>query len=266
MYKTGQREALRAALIEAARNDGRITGAALTGSAAGETEDQWSDIDLAFGIGAAAELPAALAEWTERMYREHGAVHHLDVTAGAWIYRVFLLDIGLQVDLAFVAASEFGARAPTFRLLFGEAVEIPHTASPAASDIIGRAWLYGLHVRGCIGRGRLWQAEYMVSFMRDEVLALACLRHGLPSAHGRGMDRLPESVTAPLQRALVGRLEEAELVRAFRVVTDALIREIRHLDAGLAARIEPVLVQMPHDAGAATLVRRVVDTGGGPAP
>ena len=49
------------------------------------------------------------------MYREHGAVHHFDVNIGAWIYRVFLLHIGLQVDLAFAPASEFGERAHTFR-------------------------------------------------------------------------------------------------------------------------------------------------------
>lgn len=248
VYTSDQRENLRSALIAAARNDGRITGAALTGSAAGGAQDQWSDIDLAFGIGDAAKLPATLADWTERMYREHGAVHHVDVKRGAWIYRVFLLDIGLQVDLAFAPAGEFGARAPTFRLLFGDAVERPHASPPAPSDLIGLAWLYALHARGCIGRGNLWQAEYMISQVRDQVLALACLRHGLPAAEGRGMDHLPPSVTAPLQLALVGHLDEASLGRAFHAATDALMQEIRYADAALAARLERVLLQMPCDA------------------
>ncbi|HEY3186845.1 MAG TPA: hypothetical protein VGJ70_05195 [Solirubrobacteraceae bacterium] len=48
------------------------------------------------------------------------------------------------------------------------------------------AWLYGLHARTSIVRGTLWQAEYMVSAARDHVLALAALRHGLPTAYGRG--------------------------------------------------------------------------------
>jgi hypothetical protein len=39
------------------------------------------------------------------------------------LYRVLLLDNTLQVDLAFWPATEFGAIAPTFRLLFGRANE-----------------------------------------------------------------------------------------------------------------------------------------------
>lgn len=216
MYTSDQRETLRSALIAASRQDARISGAAVTGSAAGGAEDQWSDIDLAFGIGDAGTMPAAVADWTERMYREHGVVHHFDVNIGAWIYRVFLLHIGLQVDLAFASAHEFGARAHTFRLQFGVAVERVHASPSTPSELIGLAWLYALHARGSVGRGKRWQAEYMISHMRDQVLA-----PGLPAprAFGRGrqsMDRLPPSVTEPLQRALVGRLDQATLVYAFR--------------------------------------------------
>jgi predicted nucleotidyltransferase len=93
------RSRLREELIAAARADKRITGAAVTGSSALGSEDAWSDIDLAFGIGEADAMAAAMADWTDLMYREHGAVHHLDVMAGASIYRVFLLANTLQVDL-----------------------------------------------------------------------------------------------------------------------------------------------------------------------
>src|ERR1700739_4545433 len=48
----------------------------------------------------------------------------------------------------------------------------------------------------------------MVSGMRNHVLGLACLRHGLPSAEGRGIDRLPPELRAALAGgvgALAGR-------------------------------------------------------------
>ena len=64
----------------------------------------------------------------------------------------------------------------------------------------------------------------------------------------RSMDRLPPSVTEPLQRALVGRLDQATLVHAFRAATDALIEEIGYADARLAARLKGALLQMPQDA------------------
>ncbi len=244
MYTPEDRERLRDSLLAAARADERITGAALTGSAAHGAEDRWSDLDLAFGVPDAARVRDTLAGWTEMMYREHDALYHVDAPLGATIYRVFLLRNTLQVDLAFSPASEFGALAPTFRLLFGAAVERPHAAPPAAAYLIGFGWLYALHARSCIGRGRWWQAEYMISGVRDHVLALACLRHDLPAVQGRGMDRLPRDVTAPLEEALVRTLDPVEIRRAFGAAIEGLQREIRHADRELAERLEPTLKEL----------------------
>jgi hypothetical protein len=71
-----------------------------------------------------------LADWTGLMYRQHGA-HHMDVLSGATVYRVFLLASTLQVDIAFAPEAEFGAIAPTFRLIFGTAVNRPQRRRPA---------------------------------------------------------------------------------------------------------------------------------------
>jgi len=238
------RNGLREELVEAARADKRITGAAVTGSSALGNEDAWSDVDLAFGIGDSAAMQAVIADWTELMYREHGAVHHLDVVAGASTYRVFLLTNTLQVDLAFSPASEYGAIAPSFRLLFGTAVERPPDVAPAPEYLIGYAWLYALHARSCIQRGKLWQGEYMISGVRDHVLALACRRQNLPVAQGRGMDRLPAAVRTPLEAALVRAVEPDELRRAFRVVVEGLLREVREVDVALAGRIDGPLLEL----------------------
>lgn len=244
MFIPQARDALRIELLEAARVDSRITGAAITGSASIGNEDLWSDVDLAFGVRDASEVAPTLTDFSERMYSHHGALDHLDVTSGAWIYRVFLLPSTLQVDLAFAPAADFGARAPTFRLVFGSARELPPVKLTNTQELIGYAWLYALHVRACIARKKFWQAEYMLSAMRDQVLALACVRHGLPAREGRGMDALPSNVTAPLQDALVRTLDAAELARAFRTVTSGLLREIRAVDAEFAARLEPTLYEL----------------------
>ncbi len=244
VFTPGQRERLREWLVSAAYADTRITGAAVTGSAAVGREDPWSDIDLALCVAADAEFGQVLADWTDRMYREHAAVHHVDVNRGATLYRVFLLDNTLQVDLAFWPASEFGAIAPTFRLLFGTANERPMSPAPAATELIGMGWLYALHARSSIARGRVWQAEYMISGVRDHVLALACLGHGVPAVQGRGMDSLPPEVTAPLTGALVCSLDIAELRRALGVISEALLVEIERVDHGLANRLSGPLRQL----------------------
>ena len=161
MFTSENRNRLRSDLLEHAAKDRRISGAAITGSAADGLEDRWSDIDLAFGVSDAAELPNVLSDWTARMYHDHLALHHLDVRFGGWIYRVFLLPSTLQVDLAFVSVTEFRALAPSFRLMFGEAAEPRNFPPTPPGDIVGLAWLYALHARSCIARGNLWQAEYM---------------------------------------------------------------------------------------------------------
>lgn len=237
MFTPDDRAALRDALISAARADNRIEGAAMTGSAAAGAEDRWSDIDLAFGLAEGADQAAVMADWTAAMYDVHGGVAHLDVPRGGTIYRVFLLASTLQVDIAFAPAAEFGALAPTFRLLFGTAREQPAAAPPEAAGLVGMGWLYALHARSSIERGRGWQAVYMIDGLREQVIALACLRHDLPAHQGRGVDRLPPSVLEPLLGSLAGSLDDATLRRAFAAATDALLVEAAHVDPGLAGRL-----------------------------
>ena len=244
MYTQADRERIRAEIVEAARGDTRISGGAITGSAAAGREDAWSDIDLAFGLRDGSTLPSVLEDFSARMRDRYGALDTVDVPAGPWLYRVFLLPSTLQVDLAFVPEEHFGARAPTFRLVFGKAADTLQVQPPTAQSLIGYAWLYALHVRSCLARGKAWQAEYMLHNMRDRVLALACLRLGVPTSEGRGFDQLPREAVAPLEAGYAARPESSEIARAFGVVSEALLAEIRHVDPSLEHRLAPALTEL----------------------
>ena len=244
MFTAEQRTQLRAGLLEAAKADPRISAAAITGSASIDSEDRWSDIDLAFAIAPNVELTSLLDDWTTRMYDRHHAVHHTDVRAGSWIYRVFLLTDTLQVDLAFAPAADFRPLGPTFSLVFGEANDPLLMPPPSVNDLIGMSWLYALHVRSCIARCHFWQAEYMISGVRDHVLALACLRHNLPTSHGRGFDQLPGGILIGLEATLVRSLDKAELQGAFEAVIAALIKEIDIADPALANRLRTPISEL----------------------
>jgi hypothetical protein len=91
---------------------------------------------------------------------------------------------------------------------------------------------------------RLWQAEYMISGVRDHALALACIRHGLPAIHGRGVDRLPPEVTAQFEGALVQQLSSAELSRAFLVAIDGFRAEVQAADKELGERLQGTLTSL----------------------
>jgi len=238
MYNPEERAYLRTELLSRASRDTRISGAAITGSAAVQSEDRWSDIDLAFGVSPSAELPNVLSDWTAHMYDSCGALHHLDIHAGGWVYRVFLLRNTLQVDLAFAPTEEFRPLAPTFQLVFGEAKEAQQTPSPAVEGLIGMGWLYALHARSSLARRKFWQAEYMISGMRDQALSLACTRHGLSAYHAKGADQLPREVLNLFEGSLAGSLDGPELSRAFLSATSVLLAEIRFADMRLAENLE----------------------------
>ena len=55
--------------------------------------------------------------------RELGVIHHW-VRRGALLYRVFLFENGLELDVGLIPQSEFGARGPGFRRVLGESVEL----------------------------------------------------------------------------------------------------------------------------------------------
>ncbi len=153
---------------------------------------------------------------------------------------MFLLPGCLQLDLSFTPASAFGAAGPTFRLLFGEAVEKPHARPPDPHELFGYAVHHALRARFCIERGRYWQAEYWISGVRDHALSLACRARGLPAAHGRGFDDLPAEVRDGFADALVLSLERDELLRALGSAIAGLLREADEVRE-LAAKAEPEL-------------------------
>jgi hypothetical protein len=241
MFTTNQRDYVRDRVFDLARTDPRVTAGALTGSMAVDAEDEWSDVDITFGIADGTSLEAVLDDWTEVFYRELGTLHHWDLPFRSSIYRVFLLSSGIEVDVSVTPQHDFGARGPRFRTLFGTTSPQEVTPKPAAQYLIGLCWHHVLHARSSIERGKPWRAEYWISALRDHTLGLACLRLGEEVSEARGADRLPASLTHPLAEALVRSLDEAELRRALAVATACFITELEAWDPALCARLKPHL-------------------------
>lgn len=214
-----------------------MTAAALVGSGATGQEDAFSDIDLALCVGPGTAPRTVAARWTAAIYADHGAAHHVDIVAAGILYRAFLLESSLQVDLSFWPHNLFRATEPSFRVVFGEANAPTSAPAPDPDHLAGMGWLYALHARSAIARGRPWQAILMLDGIRDQIVALACLRHELNPYQGRGVDELPASVRSELEAARARTLELNELVRANKAATSALLREIEQHDPQLARRL-----------------------------
>ena len=146
----------------------------------------------------------------------------------------------------FTPEAEFGAFGPNFALLFGQAVERARVAKPSADDLLGWGVHHAVRARICIERGRPLQAEHLITGVREQALALACVRHGLPPGHARGHDDLPSEVTAPFPDALVRSIDRAELLRALRCATELLMRESAGVES-LGPKVEGPLRELLSD-------------------
>ena len=228
MFTVQQREDLRDRVLALARADPRIVAGAAVGSLAHGHGDRFSDLDLTFAVSDGVPISDVLADWTRTLSAERAAVRLVDLQRGPTTYRVFLLPDALQLDLSLTPAGRFTPVGPRFRLLFGETA--PDAAAeaadrPTAEDLYGWGAVYGLHARACIERGRVWQAEHYVGAVRDQALAIACLRLGRPAVQARGYDDLPEAVLAAFAATHVGSLEPQRLRSALAAAVRALVDE-----------------------------------------
>jgi hypothetical protein len=241
VFSLEQRQRTRTWIEELARADERIISGALIGSLAAGEEDDWSDIDLTFGLVDEIAPRNVLEDWTARIADELGVLDYWDLRSGPSVYRVFLLANGLEADISVTPQSDLMLRGARVQVLFGAPRNEPATLQPDGRELIGYGWHHIIHSRSAIERGQPWRAEYWISGARDKTLALACLRVGETAWEARGVDHLPASVTGPLTQTLVRSLDAAELRRALAAATANFLSEVALFDAQLAARLDVTL-------------------------
>jgi predicted nucleotidyltransferase len=243
VFTAEDRARIRSSLLDYAAADEAISAAALVGSTATGHEDAWSDIDLALRLTAQASVDDVAHRWAKYLRESHDARHHVDINAGGTLYRVFLLSHSLQVDISFWPDEDFRATQPGFALVFGAANPPTTNPEPDVDHLIGVAWLYALHARSAIARGRLWQAVMMLDATRDMVISLACVRHVENAHHGRGVDRLPGVFLQSLERARARSVELNELRRSLAGTLSLLHHEATRLRPHVARQLaEPLSV------------------------
>lgn len=229
MFAVPDRSQIRVELIAHARADDRIAGAALVGSAARGEEDAWSDIDLVLQLAADADEPTVVDAWTRWIDERFALADTLDVMAEAR-YRVFLLTSSLQIDVSFWPFAEFRGTGESFQLVFGTPNPPSVQSAPDLDALIGMAWLYALHARAAIARGRLWQAVMMLDELRNRIIALACIRHGLNPWHGRDVDRLPTAEKAVILQSRPTEVSAPALQSSKQMLIEQFLAEVAQHD------------------------------------
>jgi predicted nucleotidyltransferase len=265
VFSSPDRAAVLDQLIAHARAEPTVTAAAVVGSAARHQTDRWSDIDLALRLEPGTDPVEAADAWSRFLRLRQPVADQLDLWSGAALYRVFLLADSLQVDLSFWPAADFASTGEPFELIFGDANPAVPTAAPDPRQTVGWGWLYALHARSAIARGRSWQAVQMLQGLRDQVITLACLRHDVPAHQGRGVDQLPGQVLTSFDQTLVRSRDRDGLVQAFSATVALLLAEVEHLDGSLAGRLRPPLTELATSLGSVAPVAATEPTTAAPA-
>ena len=208
------------------RPNPRVIAAAVVGGLADSDGDHWSDLDLTFAVADPVPVTEVLGDWDPgvRSRVRRGPL----VRPFCWIRdlpRVPASRLPAGRPVVRAGGRVRGARSKRFRLLFGDAVDLPRPQPPSANDLFGLGVHHAVRARFSIERGRWWQAEYWTSGVRGQALELACRRRGLDGRYGRGFDELPPEVLEPLDAALVRSLEPEELRGALGSAVSGLLRE-----------------------------------------
>lgn len=246
MFSPADRSALRAQLVVRAEKDPHIVGAALVGSSAHGTEDDWSDIDLALQLCPEADEPAVVADWSRAIDNLDAVADTTDIFAAGARFRVFFLQSSLQIDVAFWPHNTFRQIGPGFHLLFGTPNDPTEPAPVDAAKTIGMGWLYAIHARSAIARGKVWQADMMLNDLRTTVTTLKCVRAGLNPHHGREVDLLPAVDLAELEASRATSVTIEALDRGRMLLTRQFLNEIALHDRDRFERLRAPFAELCH--------------------
>ena len=241
MLTVTERDGVRDRVLELASSDPRVVAAAVVGSLAQGQGDEWSDVDLTFGVADNVPIADVLGDFTRAVIDEFDAASLLDLDRRGTTFRVFLLPDWLQLDLSFTPASEFRQGSPRFKLVFGDH-KVDYPPPPSTDDLFGWAVVFARAARASIDRGEPWQAEHFISSVRDNALTLACLRRDLPTGFGRGFDQLPPDVLAEFRGGLVRSFDRNAQLDALAMCIAGLLREAG--DARALAKVTPQLLDL----------------------
>ena len=151
-------------------------------------------------------------------------------------------------------------------------------STPDVDALIGMGWLYAVHARSAIARERLWQAVMMLDDLRNQIIALACIRHGLSPWHGRDVDHLPAAEKEAPQQSRSPGMSEPALQSSKRMLIEQFLAEVAQHDSARAHALAQPLHRSPRrkptsvvatavtrcplrDPRAVRLVSRVVEDG-----
>lgn len=232
--------------IRTLSRDARFAAIAAGGSFITDTMDEFSDLDLVIVVEPTAypaildersQVAASLGPLLAAFTGEHVGEPRLLICLYDGVHP-------LHVDLKFVSLNDVSARvedpivlwerdAAVTNALSREAARYPQ---PNGQWIEDRFWVWVHYAATKIGRGELFEALDMLTFLRSSVLGpLALARAGVRPSGVRRVEQLPAAEVAMLGETVPASVSEEECVRAVEASV-AAYHVLRSGDESLSKR------------------------------
>jgi hypothetical protein len=235
------------ALLGALRQDERLAGVILVGSAAEGFDDRFSDIDLTVVVADQYPVADIFSAWITRIAGLFPVVSSFEVNyAENMFLGGFLLDNFLELDIGFLSLRDLFAKRSRWQVAFDRSDQIEgimraswEKRSETGLEIeyrrlLDSIWHYISHVTISVARGHTWRALHYLEIVRTRAVEMACIGRGLDPHHFRPVHQLPSEFLDGLQETLLVDTSDEKIYRALEKAAALFFAECHAIDQILA--------------------------------
>jgi hypothetical protein len=214
-------------LLAALRQDERLVGVLLVGSAADGFYDRYSDIDLSVVVAEEHQVSSVFSDWHSRIEELFPTVSSFEVPyAENMFLGGYLLANYLEMDVGFLGMADLFAKRGRWKVVFdrsGQIEDLMQTSwehrvrTDPEAEYRGRLnsiWHYITHTAVSVARGHHWRALHYLETVRATAIELACHRRDFDPHHYRPVHLLPAEFQERLEKTLPKSTGDAEILRA----------------------------------------------------
>jgi predicted nucleotidyltransferase len=220
--------------------DQNIAGLVLVGSAAEETQDIYSGLDLLVVIANGSVFPSVYRKWKTRLSDLLPAIYKFEQvsTIDSGIYSIMLEDY-LEVNLYFMPLKNLVAEHSPWQVLFDQTqaqdikpilektYQVERISAPTRvyRQMMASIWQPILKCVAAVNRGEVWRALHMLDQIRNQTIQLAAMNYGVDTRNYSEVDQLPEMLLIKLRHTLPTGTDHAAIRRALNTTTELFFQQ-----------------------------------------
>lgn len=225
--------------------DQSIASLVLVGSAAEESLDIYSGLDLLVVVANGSVFPSVYRKWKIRLCELLPVAYEFEVSnrLDAATYAI-MLDDYLEINLYFTLLKNLIAEQAHWKILFDQthtqdiepilktSFQTEQKIAPARTyrHMMASIWQPIIKCVAALNRNELWRALYMLDRIRQQTIEIAAMNYDVDIRNYSEVDRLPEMLLVKLRHTLPTGVEPVAIRRALHATTELFFQQASLLE------------------------------------